>query len=105
MKEIILYTDKTGKIPFLDFFSKLDNTYKVIIQKRLRRIEKKEHFGKTKSLKEGIFELKFDNGIRIYYGQDGDILVLILFGSGKDDQQKGIKKAKAYWQEYNKEVR
>lgn len=80
----------------------MDNTYKIIIKKRLRRIEETGNFGNIRNLKDGIWELKFDNGIRIYYGEDEGLIVLILTGSLKDAQQKTIEEAKKYWKEYKK---
>jgi putative addiction module killer protein len=98
--KIIYYTDANNNIPYLDFYDKLDNTYQIVIQKRFRRIEQKNNLGNVKSVGEGIFELKFDNGIRIYFGRKDDILIIILAGSLKDKQQKEIDKAKEYWKEY-----
>ncbi len=102
VKQIIFFANEKGKTPFWDFFQKLDKTYKIIIQKRLKRIEETGYFGNIKNLKDGIWEMKFDNGIRIYYGEDENIIVIVLTGSLKDNQQKAIEEAKKYWKEYKK---
>jgi len=47
-------------------------------------------------------ELRFQigPGYRIYYGEDGDDVVL-LGGGDKDTQEADIKTAKSRWKDYN----
>jgi putative addiction module killer protein len=68
---------------------------------RLFRIES-GNYGDYKSLKEGVLELrlKFGPGYRIYFGEDGDTVVVLLNGGDKGRQTKDIETAKAYWKEY-----
>jgi putative addiction module killer protein len=49
-----------------------------------------------------VSELKFDvgPGYRVYFGQDGVDLILLLVGGDKGSQRKGISKAQQYWTEY-----
>lgn len=56
----------------------------------------------VKSLGEGVYEYKIDfgPGYRIYFGQDGEELVILVGGGSKKQQDKDIKMAKYYWQEY-----
>ena len=42
----------------------------------------------------------FGPGYRIYFGKDGDTLVILLGGGTKKRQQKDIVKAKMLWKEY-----
>jgi putative addiction module killer protein len=44
--------------------------------------------------------LNFGSGYRIYFGQDGDVLVILLCGGDKSTQQKDIEKARVYWADY-----
>jgi putative addiction module killer protein len=55
--------------------------------------------GSSKPLGGGISELKIDYGpgYRVYYGQSGKFLILLLCGGNKDTQQKDIEIAKEYW--------
>jgi putative addiction module killer protein len=55
--------------------------------------------GISKPLGGGISELKIDYGpgYRVYYGQSGKFLILLLCGGNKDTQQKDIEIAKEYW--------
>ena len=50
----------------------------------------------------GVRELRLDfgPGYRIYYGMDGDILVLLLCGGDKSSQRRDIAKAKELWKDY-----
>ncbi|MBE9142264.1 hypothetical protein IQ236_03395 [Planktothrix mougeotii LEGE 06226] len=52
---------------------------------------------------EGVFQFKinYGPGYRIYFGQVGLTLILLLCGGDKSTQQKDIKKAKEYWRDYN----
>jgi putative addiction module killer protein len=65
------------------------------ILSRLMRIELEGHFGSHKILTVNLWELKFNNGNRIYYTTkivDGVTIFLIL-GGNKNGQQKDINKA------------
>jgi len=41
-------------------------------------------------------------GYRIYFGRDGDRLILLLAGSTKRRQQKAISMAQELWREYKR---
>ena len=51
---------------------------------------------------EGISELRmfFGSGYRVYFGENGDDIVILLCGGDKSSQDKDIQQAKIYWQEY-----
>ena len=42
----------------------------------------------------------FGSGYRIYYGLDGEKLVLLLSGGDKSSQDKDIKTALYFWDDY-----
>lgn len=60
------------------------------------------NFSNVKSLGSGIFEYKIDfgPGYRIYFGQEGEELIILVGGTSKSQQDKAIKQAKLYWQSY-----
>ncbi len=60
------------------------------------------NFGDYKSVGDGVNELRFTfgPGYRVYYGLDGEKIILLLFGGEKSTQEKDIKKAKEYWKDY-----
>jgi putative addiction module killer protein len=72
-----------------------------IILNRLDRIED-GNLGDCEPVGEGVFELRIDvgPGWRVYFGQDGNAVVL-LHGGTKKTQRKDIVKAKDYWRDYN----
>ncbi len=58
--------------------------------------------GDWKSLGGGVYELRVDYGpgYRVFYGQDGATLILLLCGGTKRTQDSDIEKAHAYWKDY-----
>jgi len=58
--------------------------------------------GDWKSVGDGICELRIDHGpgYRVYYGQVGKTLILLLCGGDKSTQAKDIETANAYWKDY-----
>ena len=101
-KEIIIYADDRGKEPFNEWIEKLHDpqTQRRIIV-RLRRVEQ-GNYGDYKPLKDGVYELRFKHGsgYRVYFGEEGDTIVVLLLGGDKGTQNQDIKQAKAYWKEY-----
>ena len=102
MKAIVKeYIGTNGKSPFADWFHGLDSQTAAKVSIALTRIE----MGNTSNVKgigDGVLEYRihFGAGIRIYFGQDGDTLVILLGGGTKRRQQKDIEVAKDRWQEY-----
>jgi len=58
----------------------------------------------VKGVGQGVLELRIDfgPGYRIYFGRDGDILVILLTGGTKARQQRDIEAAQDYWQAYKR---
>jgi len=104
IKKIKIYQTKEGKEPFRNWFLDLDNTQKVKIQTRLKRLEA-GYFGLFRKLQNGIFELKFDSGIRIYFSELDKVIILLLTGGNKTRQSNGIKTAENYLKDYIKRSR
>ncbi len=46
-------------------------------------------------------KINFGPGYRVYFGRDGDTLVILLAGGKKDTQDADMKLARQYWREYN----
>ena len=53
-------------------------------------------------LGEGVLEYRIDfgPGYRVYFGRDGEVLVILLTGGTKKRQQRDIEAAKEYWRDY-----
>jgi len=105
--EIIIFTNSQGKKPYEKWLSKLrDQRAKGKILRRVERVSL-GNFGDHKSVGQGVYELRenYGPGYRVYYGKDGEKLVIILCGGAKDSQTVDIEDAKAYWAEYKKAKR
>jgi len=73
-------------------------------KRRLRALARLE-LGNTSNVKgvgAGVFELKvgFGPGYRVYFGKDGDEIVILLGGGTKKRQQRDIEAAQDCWQDY-----
>ncbi len=71
-----------------------------LVESRVFRIEHYDHFGDAKHLGEGLSELRWKNGLRVYFARTGSRLVLLLHGGGKNDQKDDIKKARILFKRY-----
>lgn len=103
-KKIIFYRDYKDSEPFTDWLNKLrDPSSKRRIITRLRRLEQ-GNYGDCKALGQGIHELRlfFGSGYRIYFGEDGDKIVVILCAGDKSSQSKDIDFARDCWKDYKK---
>ena len=100
--EVREYLTEDGRSPFARWFNKLDARAAVRVTIALNRMEQ-GNLSNSKSLC-GIFEYKliYGPGYRIYYGRDGDLLILLLGGGTKKTQSKDILSAKQPWIDYKK---
>ena len=73
-----------------------DETAQVKIAQRIRRIEA-GLLGDWKTVRDGVSELRIDYGpgYRLYYTMRERVIVILLCGSAKRDQERAIKLAKA----------
>ena len=100
---ILIFETREGKCPFNDWLLNLkDIKARAIIRARLERV-KLGNLGDCKSVGEGIAELRisFGPGYRVYFGQDGVRIIVLLCGGDKSSQRRDIAKAKLLWMEYN----
>jgi putative addiction module killer protein len=60
------------------------------------------NFSNVKGVGGGVFEFRIDvgPGYRIYFGKDGDQMVILLTGGTKKRQRKDIEMAQGYWKDY-----
>ena len=100
MKEIIYYQTAENKVPYLEWYNSLDKSLRLLVDKRLSKVER-GLYGNNKRLSEELYELKFDNGLRIYYTEIGNTIVLLFTGGNKSKQSKDIETATKYLNEYN----
>ena len=102
LQEIQSYSQPDGRVPFDECLASLrDFKGKAKSAKRLERVSN-GNLGDCRSVGEGVSELKIDfgPGDRVYFGQVGAIIVILLCGGDKSTQDQDIRTAKKYWQEY-----
>lgn len=101
MKEKIVkkYLKENGKVPFDEWFCKLDKFVKNIVAIRITRAISCL-YGKHRNLPNGIVELKLDNGLRVYFTEIDNEILLLLIGGNKQRQSEDIKKAQKYLKDF-----
>ena len=106
MIEVREYLDDKGNSPYAKWFDHLNVTAAVKVSTALHRMEQ-GNFSNVKGVGAGVFEYRIDfgPGYRIYFGKDGDRLVILLAGGTKKRQDADITVAKTYWQDYKRRKR
>lgn len=81
-------------IKYKEWFNEEPPKSRLQIADRLEKIEYEGYFGNHKHIEDEIWELKFNDGRRIYYVYLKDSNMLLLLGGNKNGQDKDITKAK-----------
>ncbi len=100
-QEVLVYSRSDGSEPFSDWLRGLrDGTARSRIRQRIARV-RLGNFGDARSLGDGLFELRvhFGPGYRVYFGREGDRIVILLSGGDKGSQKRDIERAKRYWKD------
>ena len=96
-KEVVAFRARDGQVPFEEWLDDLDDKRAVArVLARLARV-RQGNLGDCKPVGEGVSELRVDcgPGYRVYFGQKGRTLVVLLCGGDKSTQSKDIQQAKA----------
>jgi len=91
-------------VPFDEWFDSLrDRKKQVAVDARLTRVRAGD-FGDCKSVGGGVFELRIalGPGLRVYYGLQGQQVVILLGGGDKSTQARDIRRAQPLWQQFTK---
>ena len=98
------YVGANGRNRFNDWFRRLEPQTRARIQTRIDRIEFGS-LGDHRSMGQGVFELRvhFGPGYRVYFGREGDELVVLLGGGSKHRQARDVARAQAAWKVYKQE--
>lgn len=99
--EIREFLDSRGGSPFASWFDDLDAQAAAKVAVALTRMER-GNLSNAKGVGGGVQEYRIDwgPGYRVYFGQDGDTLIILLCGGTKRRQQDDIAEAQAHWAEY-----
>ena len=99
--EVVEYVDRAGESPFGKWFAKIDIRAALRVRRSIARMET-GNFGDAKGVGKEVLEcrINFGPGYRMYFGCDGDALVILLVGGTKKRQQADIEEAQSYWADY-----
>jgi putative addiction module killer protein len=95
------YLEESGGNPFAEWFDALDTEAFAKVTAALTRIEE-GNFSQVKG--GGVFERKVDfgPGYRVYFGRDGDTIIILLGGGTKKRQNRDIETAQERWKDYKR---
>jgi putative addiction module killer protein len=96
--KVVEYLDARGQSPFARWFDDLNAEAAARVTTALYRMGQ-GNFSNVKGVGGGVFEYRIDfgPGYRIYFGKDGDTVVILLGGSSKQRQQQAITAATQEW--------
>jgi putative addiction module killer protein len=99
--EIREFLDTRGRSPFAGWFDSLDPQAAAKVAVTLMRMEQ-GNLSNVKPVGGGVLEYRIDfgPGYRVYFGRDGDTLIILLAGGTKRRQQDDIAAAQTRWTEY-----
>lgn len=103
MIELRGYIDENGNKRFALWLEALDAAAAAKVTIALTRMEQ-GNFSKAKGVGAGVYEYKIDfgPGYRIYFGRDGDLVVILIGGGTKKRQNKDIQAAQQCWADYKR---
>ena len=89
-----------GRSPFGRWFDGLDATAATKVRTALARMET-GNLSNVRGVGSGVLEHRTNvgPGYRVYFGRDGDTLIVLLGGGTKVRQQRDIEDARELWQE------
>ena len=95
------YLDADGRSPYAAWFERLNREAAVKVAAALARMQQ-GNWSNAKGVGAGVYEYRVDfgPGYRIYFGKDGDRMVILVGGGAKKRQQQDIQTALARWQDY-----
>ncbi len=100
-RSVVEFLEEDGSSPFARWFLGLDAEAAAKVNAAVVRMEL-GNLSDVKALGEGVSErrIHWGSGYRVYFGQDGDSLILLLGGGTKKRQERDIQVAKDRWTRY-----
>jgi putative addiction module killer protein len=102
-RELRFYELANGVVPVREWLDSLQGTQAYFAI--MRQLDKAElgNFGDHRAVGGGVTEMRinFGPGYRVYFGQHGMQLVILLVGGSKATQDGDIVTAKDYWRDFN----
>lgn len=106
MIEVREYLEADGRSPFARWFGRLDAPAAAKVAIAVTRVGQ-GNLSNIKGVGAGVHECRIDfgPGYRVYFGRDGERLVILLGGGTKKRQASDIFKAQALWRDYKSRKR
>ena len=104
MVQVYRYKTEAGAEPVTEWLLSLkDNLVQAKMRLRINRVAE-GNFGDCSSVGDGVSELRehIGAGFRMYFGQQGKTIVILLCGGTKRTQTLDITTAKKYWTDWKK---
>jgi putative addiction module killer protein len=100
---VLEYLDARGQSPYAAWFESLSGEAAARVAVASYRLQE-GNFSNVKGVGGGVFERKIDfgPGYRIYFGKDGESVVILLGGSSKERQREAIATAQECWTDYKR---
>lgn len=98
------YVTADGYEPFVEWLNHLkDHNARAAIGTRIARA-RVGNLGDHKHIGDGVNELRihYGPGYRVYFGRDGEAIVILLCGGDKGSQQRDMARAKRFWDDYRR---
>ena len=101
--EVLEYVAADGRSPYAKWFNSLNALAAAKVTVTVTRMAQ-GNFSNTKSVGAGVQECRIDfgPGYRIYFGRDGDRIVILLGGGTKKRQQEDIRRVQILWADYRR---
>jgi putative addiction module killer protein len=102
--ELRHYVTASGVDSFQDWLDGLEDPKGwTAILRRLDRLSR-GNLGDRKFIADCVWELRIDvgPGYRVYFGQQGNIILLLLCGGSKGTQAADIRRATRFWLDYQR---
>ena len=103
MVQVTEYVDAQGRCPFERWFNRLGGQAAIKVTAALDRMGR-GIVSNAKSVGAGVLEYRIDSGpgYRIYFGRDGETVIVLLGGGTKRRQQADIETARRLWRDYRR---
>ena len=100
---ILEYLDLDGRSAWAEWFRALDAAAAAKVTLSVYRLGE-GNFSNVKGVGAGVFERVIDwgPGYRVYFGKDGESIVILLGGSSKKRQRRAIEAAHERWADYRR---
>lgn len=101
--KILEYLDQTGRSPFAEWFASIEARAASKVTIALERVSS-GNLSNVKGVGHGLLEYRLDYGpgYRIYFGRDGEEIVILLADGTKKRQQNDIDTAQERWRDYKR---